>query len=996
MKLYDAQYETPKAGMGYEESRLAALRRYDILDTGREDDYDDIARLAGQVCGTPIAIISFVDAERQWFKAHIGIEETETPRLWSICQETVKCGDVLVVPDASLDPRFKDLPMVAGEEHLRFYAGAPLLTSDGYGIGSLCVLDTRPNSLNEEQIESLRALARQVVRQLETRLILRQKELSEERFSFALSASAVVGTWDWHIPDDKVYADEGFAHIFGVEAEQARKGASIQEFFRNIHHEDKDALQVAIGNAIASGDKLVEEYRIVQADGSIRWIMARGQCQYIHNKPNRFPGVALDITDRKALEFRQLVLAELDVKLREYHTIPDIVHAAAELLGKTLDASRAGYAEIDENGEYATVTDDWRRDGQTTIAARHRFADYGTFVSELLVGRLLVIEDMLTDERASITEEQRNSSEGIGVRSLINVPLMENGRLVAVLFIHDDKPRQWKETEVNFVQEVARRTWDNAQRSKVHEALRESEEFARSIVESTPDGVKVLDLHGNLVSMNAIGAQHMDIDEHYEWRGKPWVSFWQGEGRDKAQKAIDSARIGVMTQFDGFRQTMKGVPKWWEVIVTPMFEYDGSVSRILAISRDVTARYESERALVEARNASEAANIAKTEFLANMSHEIRTPMNAVIGLANILAMSQPLTDKQREFIRTLQSSADSLLTLINDLLDIAKIESRAIELERVPFDLRRLVQEIISMLAVRAAEKGLEFRLESDGLPEGRQLLGDPTRLRQIILNLCANALKFTDHGSITVHISMSPTEEKHIHTICIAVQDTGIGIAPEKQETVFQKFMQADNSINRKYGGTGLGLAITRTLAEMMGGDITLKSELGKGSTFTVCLPLESAAPEDEEAEIFAELEALSESTKRRASGRRHRVLLVEDYEPNIIVAGNFLSHYGYEYDVARNGLEAIDRLKTERYDAVLMDVQMHGMNGLEATRHIRQHEQARGIPPVHIIGVTAHALTGDRERCIAAGMDDYISKPFNPDELDERISLALRNSTH
>lgn len=396
---------------------------------------------------------------------------------------------------------------------------------------------------------------------------------------------------------------------------------------------------------------------------------------------------------------------------------------------------------------------------------------------------------------------------------------------------------------------------------------------------------------------------------------------------------------------------------------------------------------ENARLLNESRQYAEAlkeADQRKDEFLANMSHEIRTPMNAVIGLSNILALSEPLTDRQREFIKTLQTSADSLLNLINDLLDISKIEASTVELEHVPFSVTQLVDEVVSMMQLRAQEKNLSFSANQlCACVEKRVFLGDPARVRQILLNLCSNALKFTEAGGVHIDILCEPSDDAGKEIVKLAVRDTGIGIAAEKLDTIFQKFVQADSSINRRYGGTGLGLAITRTLASIMGGTIDVESREGEGSVFTVVLPLDVAPAEELPVSTIMPFAVAEKSIHERL-----RVLLVEDHAPNVLVARTFLENFGYDVEVATNGIQACDLVKAHRYAVVLMDVQMHGMNGFEATHHIREHAKEHGIPHVPIIGMTAHALIGDRERCLAAGMDDYITKPFNPEELKFKLA--------
>jgi signal transduction histidine kinase len=368
-----------------------------------------------------------------------------------------------------------------------------------------------------------------------------------------------------------------------------------------------------------------------------------------------------------------------------------------------------------------------------------------------------------------------------------------------------------------------------------------------------------------------------------------------------------------------------------------------------------------------------AANVAKSEFLANMSHEIRTPMNAILGLATLLSKSQPLTPSQQKFIQTLSVSGESLLMLINDLLDISKIEASGIEIERVAFALDKLLESIVEVLSVRAGEKHLDLRLDIDNI-RGKGFWGDPTRVHQIMTNLCSNAVKFTDTGSITIRTHISPEAGDRV---AIAVTDTGIGIGREKLDRIFEKFTQADNTISRKFGGTGLGLAISKTLAELMGGHIEVASTPGEGSSFTVVLPLPEA-PLPREVEGGPAVE----------SGIRHdrgRVLLVEDHEPNVLVAKSFLEMFGYEVDLAENGATAVEKASRNPYRIILMDIQMPEMDGFEATRIIRDSGVSNADTP--IIGMTAHALDNVREKCLAAGINEYISKPFVPAELEKKL---------
>ncbi len=462
---------------------------------------------------------------------------------------------------------------------------------------------------------------------------------------------------------------------------------------------------------------------------------------------------------------------------------------------------------------------------------------------------------------------------------------------------------------------------------------------------------------------------------------------WAGLTHEEDERAWRSGRMVTSER----RLAQRDPPM--DVVVNRVVIRSGGEPYLLGFSIDVSEQRAARDAMQHAVESAQAASRAKSEFLANMSHEIRTPMNGILGMTELVLESQ-LDAQQREDLALVKGSADALLTIIDDILDFSKIEAGKLEIEDVPFDLRALVQDTVRSLALPARRKGLA--LECALPPQLPPMMkGDPGRLRQVLINLLGNAIKFTSEGAVTLGVAMRPTLGQRCE-VEFSVRDTGIGIAPDKQKLIFDAFSQVDGSTTRQYGGTGLGLTICRRLVILMQGDIAVSSEPGSGSVFRFSVPLgwmAGAVPEvrgELPSPVTGPLASAPPvpAPPAHKAGRLH-ILLAEDNPVNQRLALRLLEKMGHRVTLADNGVDALEHALHGAVDLVLMDVQMPGLDGLAATRILRQWEAtAAGGGHVPVVAMTARAMQGDRERCLEAGMDDYLSKPIDSARLREVVA--------
>jgi PAS domain S-box-containing protein len=526
-------------------------------------------------------------------------------------------------------------------------------------------------------------------------------------------------------------------------------------------------------------------------------------------------------------------------------------------------------------------------------------------------------------------------------------------------------------------------------------SLHDTSELVKLLLDTVPEAVYGTDLQGNTTFCNPACLRLLGYKDPSDLLRKNLHALIHHTRLDGTPYPVEECRI-----YESFRRgsgTHADDEVFWRADGTsfpaeywcrPLHRGEEVIGSVVTFV-DITERKQTEQALRKAKDAAEEASLAKSEFLANMSHEIRTPMNGVIGMT-ALALDTDLTKEQREYLTTVKASADSLLSLLNDILDFSKIEAGKLSFEMIDFTLRDTLQDVIGTLVFQAQQKGLEMTCHvSQDVPHF--INGDPTRLRQILVNLIGNAIKFTSRGEVVVKVGVDGWTDGGV-SLHFTVKDTGVGVPLEKQKSIFEAFMQVDGSMARKYGGTGLGLTISSRLVEMMGGRIWVESAVGHGSTFHFTarfqlhkIPLSLSPPR----------EGISFASSHSASAGRPRldILLAEDNAVNQKLAVRLLEKSGHKVVVAETGKMALKILEQQSFDVVFMDVQMPDMDGLQATAAIRAREEATG-KHIPIIAMTAHAMLGDRERCLASGMDGYVSKPINMNALFAAIDDVLKPS--
>ncbi|HWF46494.1 MAG TPA: response regulator [Bryobacteraceae bacterium] len=743
-------------------------------------------------------------------------------------------------------------------------------------------------------------------------------------------------TWDWSYATGEIEGSSEWLKLHGVSLGAAIPG--WEAFGALLHPEDGARVVLRFQESLRNQSPNVSaEYRLVLPDGEIRRISLSGRCTYDEvGQPVQMSGICFDITERKR-EDQSATEAQRDFE-RFFNLIPDLA------------------CIVSNDGYFKKVNPAW----ETTL---------GYSIEEVLSRPML--DFIHPDDLEPTLNEIARQSREYRTKHFVNRYRCKDGSYR----IFDWRTTFNRDESTRFG--IAK---DITEQRQSEESLRESEQRFRIMADSCPTIIWVTDASGKIqltnrvcreffgITLEQAGADQWPLlihpDDHLTYNGEFFCAL-----RDRTPFRAE-ARV----------RRWDGEWRWIASYAEPRMSRNGDYLGHVGISPDITDRKQSEEALQKAKDAAEAANRAKSEFLANMSHEIRTPMNGVIGLTE-LALDTDLTAEQRGYLDGVKNSAASLLRILNDILDFSKIEARKLEFEVIEFDLRQLVDGTLKVLAIRAAAKNLELACDLDPVIPAR-VLGDPGRLRQILINLIGNAIKFTERGEVVIRVEgrLDTQGKVELH---FSVQDTGIGIPLNKQQHVFNAFSQADSSLTRTFGGTGLGLTISSQLVEMMGGRIWLESEEGIGSTFhfTVRLGGAPARPEEERRRDSGVLEGMA-------------VLVVDDNETSRRILAKMLSTRGLRTTLADSGPAALRALEdaAERgkpFPLIVLDAQMPGMDGFQLAERIQADPQCSGT---RIALLTSGAQHGDADRCRELGISACLAKPVVERELLDAMTRMLR----
>ncbi len=922
-----------------EKERLEELASFHILGTGPEPLFDDITFLAARIFHVPIAAVSILDEHRNWYKSKVGIEQDEVPRKDAFCNVTIADMDLLVIEDTLEDERFKNNPF-----QIRFYAGAPLITSNGLALGTLCILDRNPRKFAAEDRELLLTLARQVMSHLEARKlhqIFEEKEEQNKLMRYCLDA-AMVGFWEWDLTTQSLAWDHNMYRLYGVK--EGKYTNNSEAWDQILYENDRNKAYADIKKSLDGTGEFQSHFRVKTDNTGLKTIAAKGKVLFSNEgKPIRMVGINWDIS------------AETE---------------KAEFFRGTFENSSLPIAVFDPQGLFSRVN--------------KAFANLLGYTIDFFPGKkLTTFLDSHDFVKIQLKMEEAVQMKSSRIMSFESQCRHITGRLVPVLIrtqlflTHDKSPAYF----LLFVTDLTEQKKANDELIEKNKAiLAERNRFENLVFAINQSAIVAhTDTEGNLTSVNAKFCEVSGYAEH-ELLGQNFRMLSSGTQSDryflKAWKVLNSgvAWNGEVSYCKKNKEIF-----WVESTIVPLMNSDGKIDHYIVISFEITKRKQLDDHLRESRELAKKASRAKSDFLSNMSHEIRTPLNGIIGMTDLLVGTE-LAAPQRKYANAILDSGKVLLHLINDILEFSKIESGKIELEIGETDLGHLLRGLVMPHQFQCTSKNIGFDFQPVELEQ--MIFADGGRLGQILNNLLSNSVKFTSKGKVSLKVEIMNQTSENI-TLLFKVEDTGIGIDAKYQKHLFKAFTQGE-SIFQKYGGTGLGLSIVKKLIDLMGGKLSFESKSGEGSSFQIEITFKKSAT------LVRAHSIENEFKKVPLKKLKGRVLIAEDNILNQSIVYEMLVDLGCQVAVADNGREVLRQLQKDSFDLILMDCRMPEMDGYECTKAIRSHD-SEAIAKLRIIALTANASAEDRDRCLAVGMNSFISKPITKAKLFATLTTYL-----
>lgn len=834
----------------------------------------------------------------------------------------------------------------------------------------------------------------------------RQIEDSNNRLQLA-TQSAHTGIWELDISSQRLHWDDAMLSIYGQSRQNFHE--RYEDWAKQVLDKDLDVTKRDFEQAIKDKAQYNATFRIVHPELGIRYIEAHATPQ-LDAKGNieRMVGVNRDITEKaqqqKQLKKNHKLLSAISRAQQQFIGDSNIREVFDILLMDILEITGSEYGFIGEILHQEDGSPYLKTHAISNIAwneETEKFYEENAPKGMEFYNLKTLFGEVLTTQKTVIcnTPMTHPASGGLpeghpDLNAFLGQPFFSGNKMMGMVGIAN-RQSGYDQELVEFLEPLWGTLGQLIEALRMDQVRSEQEQQVNQlalVASKTKNAVVITDKDGVIKWVNK-AFTHISGYTFQEAKGQKPGKLLQGPHTDPETIEFMSncLRNGEAFQAELINYHKDGSEYWLSIEIQPVRNDNGEITEFIAVETDITQKKAAEEELHDAVARAESfaikaeqANTTKSEFLANMSHEIRTPMNGVIGMLDLLLRGD-LSDQQKKYTHMAQSSAESLLTLINDILDFSKIEAGKLDLEDIPFDLTKLISDFVQTFIYRAQEKDIQVNLDLTQI-QNNTVMGDPSRVIQVLNNLCGNALKFTHEGQISV------TAVQKNDYVTIAIKDSGIGIDKEKIDTLFTKFTQADGSTTRKYGGTGLGLSISKQLCEMMNGGIWVESKAGEGSTFSFKVQLPTTNEDIQSASSISNQESKPVTGMQPtpiSQENRPLLLLVEDNLINQEVAKGIIEDLGYDIDTADNGQEALEKLsKSHDYLLVLMDCQMPIMDGYQATGEIRSGQAGSENQNIPIIAMTANAMKGDKEKCLAAGMDGYLSKPLDITNLEQTLA--------